>query len=201
MLYTTYYNLLFKYKETLGKSDIPKIAISLTQPQKFFKLNKVYVEKKLAPTQDLLNRYKNGIINFEQYIKEFENLMQKEPMKSTIERLKSILNNGIDIILVCYEKDNNQCHRKLIADYLSARNYGVEELIDDPEYIKEVIENFNYFMTIRKIEHGVESADEFCSMYECLYRYTNMCDYCERNKLITKEAVNSPYYGDYYFVD
>lgn len=38
------------------------------------------------------------------------------------------LSAGKEIVILCYEKDHNSCHRKRVAEWLSAAGFQVSEL-------------------------------------------------------------------------
>ncbi len=67
----------------------------------------------LAPTKELLNSYKKGNMQWEEYEDQFLNLM----IKRNIERLdKSTLD---DSCLLCSEHKPHHCHRRLVIEYLN----------------------------------------------------------------------------------
>jgi uncharacterized protein YeaO (DUF488 family) len=70
--------------------------------------------KELSPSKDLLKSYKTNKIDF----KSFERLFLEEIEKSNVteifkEIVKEII-KGKNVTFLCYEKDEVNCHRKLI---------------------------------------------------------------------------------------
>lgn len=76
----------------------------------------------IAPTAEILQALKRGDISFpifrDLYLKELE-AMKAEVLCKCIPE---------DTVMLCYEKDPNQCHRSVLAEYLNARGYDVREL-------------------------------------------------------------------------
>ena len=78
-----------------------------------------------SPTWSMVNRFKNGTINQEEYSKLYTDLMNKSYTKN--------YNNWYDVLnlnnvtFVCYCTPNSFCHRFLLAQYfeiLGAKYYG-----------------------------------------------------------------------------
>ena len=72
--------------------------------------------KELSPSKDLLKSYKTNKIDFES----FERLFLQEIEKSNVTEIcKEIVNEiikGNNVTFLCYEKDELNCHRKLIKN-------------------------------------------------------------------------------------
>ncbi len=68
----------------------------------------------LTPTKTMLDAYKKKYITWESYADKFTNLMAQRNIERTID--KSLLDKGC---LLCSEHLPHQCHRRLIAEYLS----------------------------------------------------------------------------------
>ncbi|WP_459992433.1 DUF488 domain-containing protein [Methylosoma difficile] len=68
----------------------------------------------LAPTKPMLDAYKNKAITWESYADKFTNLMAQRNIERIID--KSLLDKGC---LLCSEHLPHQCHRRLVAEYLS----------------------------------------------------------------------------------
>lgn len=66
----------------------------------------------LAPTQDMLNRYKKEKGDWSQYAEEFLSLMRKR-------RIEANDPETLDgACLLCSEDQPHHCHRRLVAEYL-----------------------------------------------------------------------------------
>ena len=83
--------------------------------------------KVLAPKYSFFKIYKENH-DVKYYTKCFNNevLSHLSPDK-VVEHLQS-LSNGKDVVLLCYEKPSDFCHRKLVARWLCDAGYDVQEL-------------------------------------------------------------------------
>ncbi len=68
----------------------------------------------LAPTADILDAYKKNRIDWDEYARRFVDLIRQRRVEKTVS--KEILNGGC---LLCSEAKPHQCHRRLVAEYLS----------------------------------------------------------------------------------
>lgn len=75
----------------------------------------------LAPTQTILDDLKKNKGSWEQYERNFLELMQARKVDQTVS--KSLLENGC---LLCSEDKPLHCHRRLVAEYLAKLWNGVE---------------------------------------------------------------------------
>lgn len=67
----------------------------------------------LAPTENILKRYKNKEISWKQYELEFNSLIEKRKIEEKIS-----LDLLTDACLLCSEATAENCHRRLVAEYL-----------------------------------------------------------------------------------
>nr|VFJ54124.1 MAG: Protein of unknown function, DUF488 [Candidatus Kentron sp. DK]VFJ66905.1 MAG: Protein of unknown function, DUF488 [Candidatus Kentron sp. DK] len=70
--------------------------------------------KELAPTKDILDAYKKGLITWQAYEDKFFDLMSRRNVERTVD--KAILENGC---LLCSEHEPHHCHRRLVLEYLN----------------------------------------------------------------------------------
>lgn len=66
----------------------------------------------LAPSIDLLNRSKAGL-SWAEYVKEYNRNVLKN-----LDPAKTLLELGAKAILLCWEKPGQDCHRRLVAEWL-----------------------------------------------------------------------------------
>lgn len=120
MLYTA------NFKSYIGCPGMP-YCVSQSMP-KWVEMMRL---RTLAPTWDMIYAYKGGALQWEKFkIKYFEILKQRH---NTLENIIKIARTG-NIILVCWEKPNQNCHRHLIVQYC------IEQLGLEPEFVcKEVV--------------------------------------------------------------
>lgn len=77
----------------------------------------------LAPEEWILKDYKMKNITWEQYVKFFNELMEKRDIKKYIEnKYANLIDNGI--CLLCSEEKAKYCHRSLVAEKFN-EFYGV----------------------------------------------------------------------------
>lgn len=101
-----------------NKSQLAGFANAKHLPY-FLKLHNIAYEYKpeLAPSKELLNGYKDKTVSWEEYIKIYNKLLMDRNV------LKNISVDKLDdIVLLCSEPTAEQCHRRLMAEYL-AKNF------------------------------------------------------------------------------
>jgi len=70
-------------------------------------------EPMLAPTDEILDAYKKGRVNWTDYEKRFNELMRLRKIEDKLDR--SVIDGGC---LLCSEDKPHHCHRRLVAEYL-----------------------------------------------------------------------------------
>ena len=82
--------------------------------------------KKLAPKWAFFNEWKNGIEHKgdnDYYIQHFNDEVLKDKtcrqVLADLQKLTGVKNDFSKIILLCYEKPGDFCHRHLVADWLT----------------------------------------------------------------------------------
>lgn len=110
MLYTSYFGNIKNLP-----SGYTLVSISRMCPKGI----KMKMYGKLAPSAELLSDYKSGLVSWEQYTERYkkETLSRLNPIKVAEEL-------GDNVILLCYEKSNDDCHRHLVSEWL--RNAGID---------------------------------------------------------------------------
>ena len=86
-----------------------------------------YVEAPLlAPTQELLDAYKKNKGRWEDYERDFNELMEERHIEEKID--PNILAGGC---LLCSEDKPHQCHRRLVVEYLQRRwgNLDIKHIV------------------------------------------------------------------------
>lgn len=111
-IYTGYFAKVRKYEE----AGLVPISIARWSP-KWFQGERCV---ELSPSDGLLTYYKAGAVSEEdfeeQYIAELDNL----DMLTLLAEIAS----DKDIVLCCYEKSSDFCHRHILAKYLQDK-YGI----------------------------------------------------------------------------
>ncbi len=127
MIYTTY---LSNLKNLPNDEKTKKYLITSWKPRNTIDLKKYNLEwaPNLAPTELTLSKYTDGSINWrefrERFINEsFDNRLFVDGLSEIIE----LNNEGYDIFLICYEKDDKVCHRSILKEILEFNNQNCEE--------------------------------------------------------------------------
>ena len=72
----------------------------------------------LAPSWDLLNDYKDKLIDWQEYERRFRKEMKSPEAVKEMQRIKELAKTK-DIRLICYEK-NYPCHRFILIDLINS---------------------------------------------------------------------------------
>lgn len=75
----------------------------------------------LAPTQDILDKYKKQKGDWKEYEEKFLDLMRERRIEETLS--KELIDGGC---LLCSEDKPHFCHRRLVAEYLREKWGGLE---------------------------------------------------------------------------
>ena len=114
----------FAKAKSLDNSKYLVVAISRYVPRGYSGVR----ELRFAPSRQLLMSYKKGLSSKLYTQLFFNELGSKIRVYSVFKDLAS-LSNGRDLVLCCYEKAGDFCHRRLIADFvLTHWNYDIKEL-------------------------------------------------------------------------
>lgn len=113
MLHTSYFANHRKFPE-----NYKKISVSRFTP-KWFKADHNALE--LAPSAELLLKYKNNEINDEEYTLIYNEQLSKLNPEEIVKKYENS-------IFLCYEKDGDFCHRALIRNWLKNNGFEIEEL-------------------------------------------------------------------------
>ena len=74
-----------------------------------------------APTKEILDAYKKKQINWDEYVSRFHQLIKERKIENKIEAEE--LNNAC---FLCSEPTPEQCHRRLVAEYLTEKFGNIE---------------------------------------------------------------------------
>lgn len=135
IVYTSYFSKADKIE------DAYKVAIVQWLPSFIIAERKIYNTKEpkhyvhlpeFAPNEQMLMKYKEGKIPFEELIAHTEKHLDEEiekgaKVKYLIDNFCRLLDEGENIAFVCYEKDYNNCHRKVIGDLFKKIGYNIIE--------------------------------------------------------------------------
>lgn len=114
-IYTSYFAKCRKIPD-----DIVKISIASKPPNGY---NGVEY-KQLAPKSSFFFKWKENHDN-DYYIRCFSEQVLDKLIPEDVYKDFQSLGNGKDVVLLCYEKPENFCHRHLVAKWLSY-NLGIK---------------------------------------------------------------------------
>lgn len=77
---------------------------------------KYFHDTDFAPTKEILDNYKKKNITWSEYEKLYIQLIEKRHIENLFTKI--INNNYGNICLLCSEPEPQQCHRRLLANYL-----------------------------------------------------------------------------------
>lgn len=121
MIYTSYYARFAKLPKA---KDVVGVQVSNSYP-KWLDVSLVNM-KELAPNWGLVERWKAGSITEEEfkrvYLQELECKVNKSEV---VAKLLDLLNEHDDVVLLCYEKVGDVCHRHWLAEWL---DIGIKEM-------------------------------------------------------------------------
>ena len=117
MIYTSYFARCNK----LPKGLVP-ISIARQAPAGYKGLE----YKTLAPTWDILSEYKQTK-DERIYIQQYNYQLFLLSADQVVKELKELAQSN-QIILLCYEKPNDFCHRHLVAKWLTEHGYDTQEI-------------------------------------------------------------------------
>ena len=83
--------------------------------------------KTLAPKYDCLMQYKQNH-NEEEYVQKYNSQVLSRLSPAEVVRQLELLSGGKDVVMLCYEKRGDFCHRHLVAQWLNNHGYNVKEL-------------------------------------------------------------------------
>lgn len=85
--------------------------------------------KDLAPSWELLKGYKNGTITSGDYTSKYWQMLSSKDVEILLkEKLITLTPKEKGIVLLCYEKNPEDCHRSILASYCNQKfNMKIEE--------------------------------------------------------------------------
>ena len=119
-------NIFTSYFAKIGKIDDNFFPISISRYTPKWLRGKIQTYSRLAPSEDLLSRYKVDADEL-RYTKEFNEYLSTLNPHKIVDDLEGI-SGGRDVVLLCYERSEKFCHRHLVSDWLVKNGYECYEL-------------------------------------------------------------------------
>lgn len=117
-IYTSYFAV-----EKKIPADITRVSIAKWMPKGLR-----FIEyQKLAPTEKILKAYKEGILTQEKYEKAYKKEVLSKVTVNEVMHFLKLVGNGNDIVLLCFEKSSDFCHRHILAEWFIEQGIQVDE--------------------------------------------------------------------------
>ncbi|MDC4245701.1 DUF488 family protein [Clostridium perfringens] len=125
VLYTSYFGNWRKWKQL----DSFTVAICRKRPP-HMNYDKEGIQEllELAPSESLLKAYKNGLISEDNFRNKFLDELDNIKSANTLHLIQSLLNKGVNICLLSYNKSNAFCPRHIIAEIFDEAGYKTIEI-------------------------------------------------------------------------
>ena len=135
VVYTSYFSKADKIENTYKVAIVRWLPSFVVVERKIYdtKEPKHYVHiPEFAPDEDILREYKKGEATFNELLLNMHvcldtEMKQQSKVKFLIDNFCKLLDKGENIAFVCYEKDLESCHRKVIGDLFEKLGYNVIE--------------------------------------------------------------------------
>ena len=87
------------------------------------KYEKLHIVSDLGPSPTLLKQYNSTDKQYNDWI-EFKTsfineINSRDDIQHNINKIIKAITKGLDIYLICYERNYNRCHRTILAEYIS----------------------------------------------------------------------------------
>ena len=76
---------------------------------------------KLAPSEDLLRKWKNGKIDWKEYKEIFLEEMENPESQARFQRIAEKVAERKDVWLICYEGEDKHCHRHILKSLVEEK--------------------------------------------------------------------------------
>jgi uncharacterized protein YeaO (DUF488 family) len=104
------------YEPSEENDDGIRVLVTRFYPRGIKKNNFDCWTRELSPSGDLLNNYRQGRYNWEEFKIAF--LSEMRDNKDSLERIHALnaQNESTVITLLCYEREGEHCHRHIVRD-------------------------------------------------------------------------------------
>lgn len=125
MIHTSYFA---KLKSISGNGNLYPISIACTIP-KGIADSGIPEYRKLCPPYDLLKAYKDGMCSEDMYIVNYQNnVLNRLNANKVVEELQAMCPEGMEPVLVCWEKSDKFCHRHIVSKWLCDNGFICKEI-------------------------------------------------------------------------
>lgn len=128
------------------KEDGTRICV-MRYKKPFYKYDEWLVD--LSPSEFLLNLYRTNDIDWKMFSFMYDKEMREKNKVSLIKSLRERSDGGEIITLLCWEKEDSKCHRRLL-----------KELIEQQEKVKKIDVRITYYGEKGTIYSEIDSYQE-----------------------------------------
>lgn len=114
MLYTS-------YLAKLNKIPDDSVKILITQWKGKIDTDKYNLIWKPELSPDSLHLWKNGSMTKVEMFEKFKEQLERKPSSDVVNEIIKYLEEDKDVYLICYCKELCECHRRLVALYISEK--------------------------------------------------------------------------------
>lgn len=115
-IYTSYFARLPKIKQEYGDYALVNIATGFPN---FLDSSEFENMSELNPGWTLVNKIKRGEIGWDEYVLEYNAMLESLDFNKIYEKLPD------KCVLFCYEKATDNCHRHLVADWITKNSDSI----------------------------------------------------------------------------
>lgn len=112
---------MLKESYLANKRNLPKNAVKIVVTRSAGHM--------LSPSRALLNNYKNGNIDWAEYVKTFYREMDNPACVAIMKEIKKLAREK-DVYLICYEAPGKNCHRYLLMDMINKMDDETTNIVD-----------------------------------------------------------------------
>lgn len=127
MIYTTY---LSNIKNLPNHDKVKKYLIVRWRPRNTIDMKKYNLvwAPHLAPTELTLSKYTDGSLNWQNFRDKFiDESFSNQIFIDGMNEIIDLNSQGYEIYLICYEKDDSGCHRRILREILEFNDQICEE--------------------------------------------------------------------------
>ena len=82
----------------------------------------------IVPPWYIVNDYKYGKISWSEYTDQYIKYLANEDVEDAIGLIEKLAGGEKNVVLLCWEDPQSNCHRHILADFLNNMGIHVEEL-------------------------------------------------------------------------
>lgn len=126
-LYTSYFANWRNWKKL---NNTFNVAVTRFKPKYMdFKREGIELIQPLSPPKELLLAYKNNKVTEKDFEKQFRKyIISNEESIKSIDEICRCLDNGTNVLMLCFEKKDMFCHRHILSQIFNKIGYKTKEV-------------------------------------------------------------------------